>query len=125
MPKRLNPGFILVGVGGSVSMIVRDRIYHAAKVGGVSPSGYIGKILSDYAETLPALQMEVDPRQGKLFGKLDTTEELLEQRRKGKEPPKEVVGFGEGNKLTQGVLAKKVKFGSRRAKPQDFEGNVE
>jgi hypothetical protein len=81
MPKRQNPDFILVGVGGSVSKIVRAKLYLAAKNEGVSVSGYIGRVLSDYADTLPQLVSEVDPNQRGLFEKWDSTESILEQRR--------------------------------------------
>jgi hypothetical protein len=79
---RLNPDFILVGVGGSVSEKVRGRLYAAAKREGVSVSGYIGRVLTDFADTLPPLGVEVDVRQERLlFSKHDTTQTLLEQKR--------------------------------------------
>jgi hypothetical protein len=103
---RFNQDHILVGVGGSVSPTCRARIYAAAKVEGTSVSGYIGRVLEDYAQTLPALRMEADPRQLS----------LLAERFEGREKPTEVVGFGEGHILTPGTLAVKVKSGRRIAR---------
>jgi hypothetical protein len=114
MPKRINPDFVLFGVGGSVSMVARNRLYLAAKKEGVSPSSYIGSVLMEFAETLPACLDETDPRQGKLFSKLDTTEELLEERRRSKEKPKDVVGFSKGHKMITRSLVKKVKVPQQR-----------
>jgi len=81
-------------------------LYHAAKVEGASVSGYIGRVLEDYAQTLPALQTEADPRQMSLLG----------ERFEGREKPAEVVGFGKGHILTPGALAVKVKSGRRIAR---------
>jgi hypothetical protein len=66
MPKRENEEYAVVAVAGGVAPQTRVRIWAQAQREGVSPSKVIGRVLDEFARTLPA--GEVDPRQMTLPG---------------------------------------------------------
>ena len=79
----------------------------------------MGEGKRDVGEGKGVWERRKDSRQERLFSKLDTTGELLEQRRAEKEKPTEVVGFSEGSRVTEGLLARKI--GTKRAKSVGME----
>ena len=66
MPSRQNLDYALVGFCGSVAPETREKMIAAARREEITPASLVGRVLDEYAKTLPAV--EADPRQMELPG---------------------------------------------------------